>query len=87
MKNLSRTIHFRINVNINENDYQWYDPTVRKDLDFQIPLEMFSSKLFSTMVEKLIETANAEFPEVRRLFDEAEAEKARLEAEVKVEQS
>lgn len=86
MRDTPRTIHFQIQVTVNENDYQWRDPIVRKDLNFQIPFEMFSSKLFSTMVEKLVEAANAEFPDVVKEFEaKEEAERLAQEANVVLE--
>lgn len=68
-------LHFRLNVIINEEDYGWRNPEVRKEIEFSIPADLFSSTLLRTKIDKEIAEAIKEYPETKLAYEAEEAAK------------
>jgi regulator of protease activity HflC (stomatin/prohibitin superfamily) len=83
-----RTVHFSINLTVNEDSsWNWGSPKVQETLQFSVPVEMLEAKNLSAMIVRAIEEMEKRFPdavleyEAEKAAEEAEKEKAKVEAE------
>ena len=71
-----KSVHITLQITVNE-DSGWYltPPRADKNINFSLPIEMFDTKKFASMVEKAIADAEAELPEASVEYERKEAEK------------
>ena len=76
------TLHFDINVRLNEDSWGWHQPNISTDIDFNMPLAMFDPKIFATMVAEKVKELEKGYPQaVTKWEAEQEEERLRKEAE------
>lgn len=86
-------LHVQLTITLNNSEYNWYDPQIQSQLNFDIPQELFNSASFAKAIDARIVQLEKDFPQAitdyearqkREREKEAEAEAKRL-AQAKAE--
>ena len=69
-----KKLHVMVNLVINESNWSYTDPRTSRDIDFVIPIEMFTGNAFSKMVMDAIKELDKEYPKAVQEWEERKAQ-------------
>jgi len=83
MKQQMKTLHFQIEIRLNEDTWGWHEPRTEADIQFKIPLDLFDAKTLATLIGTNVQQLKEDFPQA---VIEYEGKKAEEEAQKALEE-
>ena len=71
-------VHVQLSLSVSEASDYWYDPRVSKNVNFDIPVDMFSADALAKKTDKIMKELKEAYPKAK---EEYEAKQAAEEAE------